>query len=127
MLLEQTGNWKKASLFSEVLNFALTKAGKDSMFFIYPIKFVIKDRERLSNCRHFEALPLEELDARLRGERNLVPRSHSVTGNVRSVKVQQYTIFHWPLKKGCGNAIYAPIGLFRGVMKVWFSQAHVLF
>ena len=59
---------------------------------------------------------------------NLVPRSHSVTGNVRSGKVRQYTIFHWPLKKGCGNAIYAPIGLFRGhEMKVWFSQAHVLF
>ena len=45
---------------------------------------------------------------------NLVPRSHSVTGNVRSGKVRQYTIFHWPLKKGCGNAIYAPFGLFRG-------------
>ena len=45
---------------------------------------------------------------------NLVPRSHSVTGNVRSDKVRQYTIFHWPLKKGCGNVIYAPIGLFRG-------------
>ena len=45
---------------------------------------------------------------------NLVPRSHSVTGNVRSGKVRQYTIFHWPLKKGCGNAIYAPIGLFPG-------------
>ena len=28
--------------------------------------------------------------------------------------VRQYTIFHWPLKKGCGNAIYAPIGLLRG-------------
>ena len=46
--------------------------------------------------------------------RNLEPRSHSVTGNVRSGKVRRYTIFHWPLKKGCGNAIYAPIGLFRG-------------
>ena len=45
---------------------------------------------------------------------NLVPRSHSVTGNVRSGKVRQYTNFHWPLKKGCGNAINAPIGLFRG-------------
>ena len=33
---------------------------------------------------------------------------------LRSSKVRQYTIFHWPLKKGCGNAIYAPIGLFRG-------------
>ena len=44
----------------------------------------------------------------------LVPRSHSVTGNVRSGKVRQYTIFHWPLKKDCGNAIYAPIGLFCG-------------
>ena len=45
---------------------------------------------------------------------NLVPRSHSVTGNVRSGKVRQYAIFHWPLKKGCGNTIYASIGLFRG-------------
>ena len=45
---------------------------------------------------------------------NLVPRSHSLTGNVRSGQVRQYTIFHWPLKKGCGIAIYAPIGLFRG-------------
>ena len=45
---------------------------------------------------------------------NLVPRSHSVTGNVRSGKVRQYTIFHWPLEKGCGNANYAPIGIFRG-------------
>ena len=44
---------------------------------------------------------------------NLVPRPQSVTGNVRSGKVRQYTIFHWPLKKGCGNAIYAPNGLFR--------------
>ena len=47
---------------------------------------------------------------------NLVPRSHSVTGNVRSGKVRQYTIFHWPLKKGCGNAIYVPTGLFRGAL-----------
>ena len=47
---------------------------------------------------------------------NLVPRSHSVTGNVGSGKVRQYTIFHWPLKKGCGNAIYVPIGLFRGAL-----------
>ena len=52
---------------------------------------------------------------------NLVLRSHSVTGNVRSGKVRQYTIFHWPLKKGCGNAIYAPIGLFRGARnECWF-------
>ena len=35
---------------------------------------------------------------------NLAPRSHSVNGNVRSGKVRQYTIFHWLLKKGCGNA-----------------------
>ena len=57
---------------------------------------------------------------------NLVPRSHSVTGNVRSGKVRQYTIFHWPPKKGCGNAIYAPIGLFRGhVMKVFTSSCVV--
>ena len=34
---------------------------------------------------------------------NLVPRSHSVTGNVRSGKVRQYTIFHWTLKKGSGQ------------------------
>ena len=47
---------------------------------------------------------------------NLVPRSHSVTGNVRSGKVRKYTIFHWLLKKGCGNAIYAPIGLFPGAL-----------
>ena len=45
---------------------------------------------------------------------NLVPRSHSVTGNVRSGKVRQYTIFPWPLRNCCGNAIYAAIGLFRG-------------
>ena len=50
------------------------------------------------------------------GPSYLVPRSHSVTGNVRSGKVRQYTIFHWLLKKGCGNAIYAPIGLFRGAL-----------
>ena len=30
---------------------------------------------------------------------NLVPRSHSVTGNVRSGKVRQYSLFHWLLKK----------------------------
>ena len=30
---------------------------------------------------------------------NLVPRSHSVNGNVRSGKVRQYTLFHWLLKK----------------------------
>ena len=60
---------------------------------------------------------------------NLVPRSHSVTGNVRSGKVRQYTIFHWPLKKGCGNAIYVPIGLFRGVLNeglVFASSCAVL-
>ena len=60
---------------------------------------------------------------------NLVPRSHSVTGNVRSVKVRQYTIFHWLLKKGCGNAIYAPIGLFRGALNeglVFASSCAVL-
>ena len=52
--------------------------------------------------------------AEIQLQKNLVPRSHSVTRNVRSGKVRQYTIFHWPLKKGCGNATYAPIGLFRG-------------
>ena len=60
---------------------------------------------------------------------NLVPRSHSVTGNVRSGKVRQYTIFHWLLKKGCGNAIYAPIGLFRGTLNeglVFASSCAVL-
>ena len=60
---------------------------------------------------------------------NLVPKSHSVTGNVRSGKVQQYTIFHWLLKKGCGNAIYAPIGLFRGALSeglVFASSCAVL-
>ena len=60
---------------------------------------------------------------------NLVPRSHSVTGNVRSGKVRQYTIFHWLLKKGCGNAIYAPIGLFCGALSkglVFASSCAVL-
>ena len=60
---------------------------------------------------------------------NLVPRSHSVTGNVRSGKVRQYTIFHWLLKKGCGNAIYAPIGLLRGALSeglVFASSCAVL-
>ena len=58
---------------------------------------------------------------------NLVPKSHSVTGNVRSGKVRQYTIFHWLLKKG--NAIYAPIGLFRGALNeglVFASSCPVL-
>ena len=32
MLVEQTGNYKMASLFSEALDFALPKAGKDSDF-----------------------------------------------------------------------------------------------
>ena len=60
---------------------------------------------------------------------NLVPKSHSVTGNVRSGKVRQYTIFHWLLKRGCGNAIYAPIGLFRGALSeglVFASSCAVL-
>ena len=60
---------------------------------------------------------------------NLAPRSHSVTGNVRSGKVRQHTIFHWLLKKGCGNAIYAPIGLFRGTLNeglVFASSCAVL-
>ena len=48
---------------------------------------------------------------------NLVPRSHSVIGNVRFGKVRQYTMFHWLLKKGRGNAIYALIGLFRGALQ----------
>ena len=63
------------------------------------------------------------------GSCNLVPRSHSVTGNVRSGKVRQYTIFHWLLKKGCGNAIYALIGLFRGALSeglVFASSCAVL-
>ena len=59
-------------------------------------------------------MSVEDDDQRDNLLHNLVPRSHSVTENVRSGKVRQYTIFHWPLKKGCGNAIYAPIGLFRG-------------
>ena len=61
--------------------------------------------------------------------RNLVARSHSVTGNVRSGKVRQYTIFHWLLKNGCGNAIYAPIGLPRGALSeglVFASSCAVL-
>ena len=55
--------------------------------------------------------------------------SHSVTGNVRSGKVRQYTIFHWLLKKGCSNAIYAPIGLFRRALNeglVFASSCAVL-
>ena len=60
---------------------------------------------------------------------NLAARSHSVTGNVRSGKVRHYTIFHWLLKKGCGNAIYVPIGLFRGALSeglVFASSCAVL-
>ena len=60
---------------------------------------------------------------------NLVPRSHSVTGNVRSGKVRQYTILHWPLKNGCANGIYAPIGLFCGALNeglVFASSCAVL-
>ena len=71
----------------------------------------------------FSQIPLMPLAS------NLVPRSHSVTGNVRSGKVRQYTIFHWLLKKGCGNAIYAPIGLFRGALSeglVFASSCPVL-
>ena len=63
------------------------------------------------------------------GSVNLVTRSHSVTGNVRSGKVRQYTIFHWLLKKGYGNAIYAPIDLFRGALNeglVFASSCAVL-
>ena len=56
-------------------------------------------------------------------------RAELITGNVRSGKVRQYTIFHWLLKKGCGNAIYAPIGLFRGALReglVFASSCAVL-
>ena len=69
------------------------------------------------------------LELQLMAATNLVPRSHSVTGNVRSGKVRQYIIFHWLLKKGCGNAIYAPIGLFRGALSeglVFASSCAVL-
>ena len=48
---------------------------------------------------------------------------------MRSGKVRQYTIFHWPLNIGCGNAIYAPIGLFRGALNeglVFASSCAVL-
>ena len=72
------------------------------LVFLNLISFSIVPKE--INCRDLAVYP------------NLVPRSHSVTGNVRSGKVRQYTIFHWLLKKGCSNAIYAPIGLFRGAL-----------
>ena len=59
---------------------------------------------------------------------NLVPRSHSVTGNVRSGKARQYTIFHWLLKKVAAMQSTLRLGHFAGhLVKVWFSQAHVLF
>ena len=60
--------------------------------------------------------------------RNLVPRSHSVTGNVKSGKVRQYTIFHWLLKKVAAMQSTLRLAYFAGhLVKVWFSQAHVLF
>ena len=70
----------------------------------------------LSGLPHEENFVNKPLLAAGMSADNLVPRSHSVTGNVRSGKVRQYTIFPWLLKKGCGNAIYAPIGLFRGAL-----------
>ena len=70
------------------------------------IQFEKSKNDRYLTCSSFHQEPI-------RWSLNLVPRFHSVTGNVRSGKVRQYTILHWPLKKGCGNAIYAPIGLFR--------------
>ena len=59
---------------------------------------------------------------------NLVPRSHSVTGNVRSGKVRQYTIFHWLLKKVAAMQSTLRLAYCAGhLLKVWFSQARVLF
>ena len=51
---------------------------------------------------------------------DLVPRSHSVTGNVRSGKVRQYTVFHWLLKKVAVMQSTLRLAYFAG-------QAHVLF
>ena len=60
-------------------------------------------------------------------ETNLVPRSHSVTGNVRSGKVRQYTIFHWPLKKVAAMQSTLRLAYFAGhVMKVWFLNKYQL-
>ena len=54
----------------------------------------------------------------------LVHRSHSVTGNVRSGKVRQYTIFHWLLKKVAAMQSILRLAYFAGhLVKVcnWFS------
>ena len=51
--------------------------------------------ELIAKCEHILCMISCELNERA----NLVPRCYSVTGNVRSGKVRQYTIFHWPLKK----------------------------
>ena len=51
--------------------------------------------ELIARCEHILCMISCELNERA----NLVPRSYSVTGNVRSGKIRQYTIFHWPLKK----------------------------
>ena len=59
---------------------------------------------------------------------NLVPRSHSVTGNVRSGEVRQYTIFHWLLKKVAAIQSTLRLAYFaEHLVKVRFSQSHVLF
>ena len=71
----------------------------------------------------FQLESLTQMSTYMQMTLNLVPRSHSVTGNVRSGKVRQYIIFHWPLKKGCGN------GLFRGALNeglVFASSCAVL-
>ena len=55
---------------------------------------------------------------------NLVPRPHSVTGNVRSGKVRRYTIFHWLLKKVVAMQSTLRLAYFAGhLVKVWFSLA----
>ena len=71
-------------------------------------------------------MSVEDDDQRDNLLHNLVSRSHSVTENVRSGKVRQYTIFHWLLKKFAATQSTLRLAYFAGhLVKVWFSQAHV--
>ena len=99
------------------------------LYILRVCKFYGYSQDQLKELFHSLILSIFVYGIEVWGSANLVPRSHSVTGNVRSGQVRQYTIFHWLLKKGCGNAIYNPNGLFRGALNqglVFASSCAVL-
>ena len=108
--------------------YKLSQYADDTSCFVRDIDSVVRLFEKLEAFKSCSGLERNrsKTEAMWLGKNNPQPTNRlDINWPLKRVylSVCFYIIFHWLLKKGCGNAIYAPIGLFRGALSEGSSCA----